>query len=349
MARKRSRKERWDHKTYNIGFCYNRDGVVYTNIAGLRKSTHLKWLKSNRSEALEILDFRVQKYFNGETASIEEETVFGYTFKFLERHSSTKDKDFHRKVKNAVSHFFKKDYMLSDIAGIRDELYTNIGSTTYNTNTLRRALRYISQIFNSAIQEELISKNPVLKNMYPKEVKANRPAFGKDDILKLHDYFMGKNDVEVAFLIKFLMITGLRVGEAINIKKSDIHPTYIQIHGKGGIDRQFPTSEDLFPELKPLIEALLAFNTIGNKLFSWTTYAKVGLRLRLACVALEIYTEGQAFHAIRKYAENSMIDDSRFDIRIVAELLGHSIRIQEKHYLQRLGADKIAKLLKERI
>ncbi len=136
------------------------------------------------------------------------------------------------------------------------------------------------------------------------------------------------------------MIIGVRIEEAIKINWLDISEDAILIHGKGGRDRQFPRL--LFPEIESVLNNLKVFEKKNNgKLLYWTSYAKLEMKLREACIELGFYEEGKSFHSIRKYCENKLINNDDFNPYEVAEIMGHSIQVQETHYKEILGAKRM--------
>ena len=348
MARPRTRKQRWDHPLYNIGFCINRKGIVYTEINGVRLTTNLKWNPNNKQLALEILEKRVLEHLNPkvEEEPVAKRSVFTLIKEFSKIHFPNVSVATQRKFKQSCSHFLKKDFLLDDFENLKNHIHDNIHKSKLHQNSKQKLLQALKQIFSYAIEEGYMVRNPIKKNAIPKPVKPEYVIFSVDDVNSLIDYFAQQNKIEFSLFIKFISITAVRVNEAIQIYWSDIDEEKILIHGKGNRDRPFPINA--FPEIFPVLEELKQFKDTNNgKLFKWNSYAKLEKWIRDAVSELGIENKGN-FHAIRKMRENQLIQDEDLDLNIVAEILGHTKRVQEKHYLDVLGAKKLTEIILRR-
>ena len=135
--------------------------------------------------------------------------------------------------------------------------------------------------------------------------------------------------------------SGVRINEALTIYWSDVNDKRILIRqGKGDTQREIPLAP--FPALR---ETLKALETLRGgkegKLFTWTAYAILQLWLRDALVELGIPAGGRSFHSIRKWFENHLLNQMMLPAHITAQILGHTVAIQQKHYLKKLNADEL--------
>lgn len=348
MARPRSRKQRWDHPLYNIGFCINRKGIVYTELNGNRLTTNLKWHLNNKETALAILEKRVLEYLNPveEQKPEEKRSAFQLIKEFSKVHFPNVSITTQRKFKQSCAHFLKKDFLLDDFENIKNHIHDNIQKSKLHQNTKQKLLQALRQIFNYGIEEGYLVRNPVKKNIIPKPVKPEYVIFTLSEVNKLIEYFEKDGKKEFALFIKFLAVTAVRVNEAIQVHWSDIDEEKILIHGKGNRDRPFPINA--FPEINPVLQDLEKFKEKNNgKLFRWNSYAKLEKWIRDSLKEMKIDNAGN-FHAIRKMRENQLIQDEDLDLNIVAEILGHTKRVQEKHYLEVLGAKKLTEIILRR-
>lgn len=355
MARPRTRKQRWDHPLYNIGYCFNRDGVVHTNISydnkRYRQATPLNWLPENKKSALKILEERIVSLMNPndekDVANDNQvQSVFVLIKKFSEIHVKNLSKTAQRKYSYACSTFIKKDFFLLQVDDIQDHISHNKNRCHLHDNTKRKLLMNLKQLFDYAISRGYMPRNPVIKEMLPKPVKSKNVVFTFNEVEKLIQYFQETEKIEFSLLIRFIANTGVRIAEAISIKWKDIKDDMILIHGKGNRERQFPIKP--FPEVAEILTELIEFKEINNgKLFKWNSYAKLEKWIRDAIAELEINKDVN-FHAIRKMFENRLINDEDLDSNIVAEILGHSRRIQEQHYLEVLGAKRMEEIIMRR-
>ncbi|MFW5700256.1 MAG: tyrosine-type recombinase/integrase [Cyclobacteriaceae bacterium] len=345
MPKPRTR-EHWASPTYTVGFVYNRGGVAYINIADkIIRSTRLKFIPANKKRALDILDQAVGEYLNPPEQQNKhvQHTIYSLIKEYGEIYFPNMSHFNIRNIKQSIGHFIKQDYPLFQIDDIRKHIIENSKLCGLSANTKRRNLQRLKQIFNYAIDEGYIGRNPITKAMLPKEEKPKLMVFTRGETESLINYFHEKN-YEFSLLIQFISITGVRIQEALKIMWQDVSDTFILIRGKGTKNRYFPLEP--FPELVVLLKQIKELN--NKKLFRWNTYAKLEKWLRDACKKLEIYEEGKSFHSIRKMRENELIKELRFDLDVTAELMGHTRKIQEAHYLEVLGPEKTAEIIMKR-
>ena len=99
-----------------------------------------------------------------------------------------------------------------------------------------------------------------------------------------------------------------------------------------------------FPEVQEILNELKEYKAANNgKLFKWNSYSKLEKWIRdvVSIKELGIKTKG-SFHSIRKMRENQLISDSNLSLDTVAQLMGHTRRVQEDHYIQELKAQELA-------
>ncbi|MCW0185584.1 site-specific integrase [Campylobacter lari] len=79
----------------------------------------------------------------------------------------------------------------------------------------------LSQIFDLALDDEIILKNPTKNIKLPKHQKKRIKPFSKDEVLKIIDFSKKYNDKFQIFL-KLGFFTGMRTGEILALKINDI-------------------------------------------------------------------------------------------------------------------------------
>jgi integrase len=97
---------------------------------------------------------------------------------------------------------------------------TGIGSVT-----IRQSYRLLHQIFESALVDELIVRNPATGVRLPKGSKKKLGALSVPEVQALADE-CGK----YSLLVKFLALTGMRVNEALAIRIGDLDFAKSQVH-----------------------------------------------------------------------------------------------------------------------
>jgi len=343
----KKRKIKWNHPLYTFACCYQRYNKVYTKInfkgTQYRRSTPYKWDKSNKKVALDILESRINDLIKPEKKKIrkvEIDTVYKLIKLFFEIHVTKLSITAKRKFNHTCQHFIKKDFMLDDVEGLFRHIAKNCKDTNLHVNTTHKLLSNLRQMFSFAVDRGYIIRNPVTKELIPKIILTEIMVFTDEEMKEILNHQIKKDRPEFYQLIRFIMITGVRIQEALKIHWFDISDDCIEIRGKGRRNRQFPRI--LFPELREILSKLRIHKERNRgKLFYWSSYAKLEKWLRDTCKDLGIYKKGKNFHSIRKYCENYLINNDDFTPYEVAEIMGHSIRVQEAHYKEVLGARRL--------
>ncbi len=110
-----------------------------------------------------------------------------------------------------------------------------------NRNSISRKLSSIRSFYNYLEKEKLVDKNYFRDISNPKRAQALPKYVKDDDLEKMFNSFDKENPLEQrnSCILEMLYATGIRVGELVNIKISDIN-TYdrtIKIMGKGSKER----------------------------------------------------------------------------------------------------------------
>lgn len=127
-------------------------------------------------------------------------------------------------------------------------------SEFWSAKTINNAHCVLSIIFQSAVESELISRNPVAGVQFRPVEKKSRELLTIDEIRKI--YFCGlwaRESERKMFLLA--AITGMRIGEISALKKSDVHENYLDVtksysdkFGQGstktGMNRKVPIVAD---------------------------------------------------------------------------------------------------------
>lgn len=123
-------------------------------------------------------------------------------------------------------------------------------------------------------------------------------------------------DSELSTLLLLCAHAGLRIGEALQVKTSDIAGKTLTVHGKGGKVRRVPLG-------KRVREALQALTPQADgHLFHWT-YSQAAYRMRKASSVAGYPQFWRGFHAARK-ASGTRLYQKVGDFTRVAVFLGHS-------------------------
>lgn len=342
---KQSSKEIWRHPVYNFASCHERFGVVhfYVNYKGkrYRKSSGIVWDKRNKQVAFDELEEYLNEVIENKKAIDKSLFDLWCEYKLVKYPNLVKESK--RKYESAFLHFIKDNYLLSDIEGIRKHILNNIYNSKLSKTTINKLLSLIKGMFNYAFEEGYIARNPITKKMIPKDKPKRILPYTLYEVQRMLLLSSSHEDKSLHYLIRLISLTGMRISEAIYLKPSDIQLDYaISIIGKGGKFRQIPLIP--FPELNNFTKELIEFSKQNQgRIFHWKDPRYAQKLFKRFVIKNNIRPLG--FHAIRKYFENHLINNSKIPINTVAQILGHTVAIQQKHYIEILGVEKMTEII----
>ena len=91
----------------------------------------------------------------------------------------------------------------------------------YKEENTAAFIRHLSTMFNWAVQNNLMDKNPVTKDVRFKPKSKPKRGFSKQDLYRLFEY-LWRHNRDLYYLCGILIRTGLRVGDALNLKWEDV-------------------------------------------------------------------------------------------------------------------------------
>ena len=146
---------------------------------------------------------------------------------YLRLKGRDRDKVFHCTARRNIKYVIKaignknmKDVSSSDGAKFRDWLI-NKGPST---NTVKKIFSSVRSIINIAISEEgLDCINGFSKTYFPKDEKPNIRKPIPIDLIKQTQQICYEKDDDLRWLVALLSNTGMRLGEAVGLLKSDIN------------------------------------------------------------------------------------------------------------------------------
>lgn len=325
------------------GYIYDRDGIAYFEISykgkRIRESSKLAFNQANRIKLLDLLEVRVMdiiakhegtniyslhelfnKYLDYKSKTITEETLYRYEL-----------------VKNE---FLNINLLVTEVNKYSDYLVNQINSSKLSNNTLAKRLELLRAFFSWCVDEGYLQNNPIRKSLFPITTKNEVDPFSEEEINLILNYYKDSNN-KMFLLVSLLINSGLRISEAINLTKKNIKSNALWISqdiAKGSRERFIPLKP--YPELVQVLNELKALNE--EKTLFGITVKYADENFRTTCRKLGIKTKG--FHGLRKYFENKLIDENK-PIKAVAEILGHSLPVQYKHYIKRSKIEDLEKLL----
>jgi integrase len=174
----------------------------------------------------ELLTNRYTSPFAGQTLIQDWLETIGYSKQSNRESTKIQHKLMYQKL--IVPYFGSKKLDAVRPTDIVDFLF-HLQKLDYSSETQRKVLNLLSRIFNTAVEEEMIVKNPcktslVRSSVSPPEFKEQR-FLTKDELTWLSDCI----NPQYKELILFAGLTGLRKGELFALETSDIADKKIKI------------------------------------------------------------------------------------------------------------------------
>jgi integrase len=146
-------------------------------------------------------------------------------------------------------------------------------------------IRALSPIFNWAVSQGYMEQNPVTKSVRFKPAPVRKKKFSNEESERLFQY-LRKSNPDLYYLCSFLLRTGLRVMDALELKWSDIDfeagVIYFEDHKSRRADEEFPITPGLHTLLKSMPREY------EPRVFRWKTtstvnrvYSRIRRKLKL--------------------------------------------------------------------
>lgn len=225
---------------------------------------------------------------------------------------------------NRVTHFIKwiKDVPIGDITKKDISEYKHhLDESFKSTQTRQSTLSTVSSVFNFAMDKrEYISKNPIKGMLYRNvETMNKKESISKADHLKAIERV---KDGELKWLMQILWNTGLRIGEAVQLRTSD----YIEVDGIPCISINSDDGKTLKNQSStrdiPIHRDLIDLGILDVKpTFHWTTAGSAADRVRLAFKAIGIK---RTSHCYRYSVSDRLRDLEDIPDHVRYSILGHA-------------------------
>ncbi|MDA8053893.1 MAG: tyrosine-type recombinase/integrase [Deltaproteobacteria bacterium] len=266
--------------------------------------------------------------------------LFGKVFEGYLKNLSNADKTIKSKItasKHILPFFGTKDISkitLSDVEKYQNERRLSILSLPKNKNKRDSEISFRSvnieistlhHFFNYCIKKEILDKNPATGIKRLNELSRLK-TLSDDDIQKL---IAGATNKLTRDLITFLIYTGCRKGEALNLKWDDVDLKNDVIAVKGTktkYDRHVPISKPLKELLKGVErsqDVLYAFNKNGARLTDFKRSFKTACR--------NAGLKDLRIHDLRHIFASKLVMNGA-SLYITGELLGHKTPAMTKKY-----------------
>lgn len=300
MPRKRdASKPRIVSDLYAVGFCEVINGVWFSRLPnGKRQSTKIRAAVSvdddgkvtipprQRSEVLRILNKRVAAYMNGTEASTvsvaSPRSTLGLYNEFTEARFPPKDDRSAPQARRILLRSATRAYLEPPVPLDADRLKAHLVkrnrdlAATLSDQTRDDYLQGLRRMFDYAVREGYLPRNPVRALQLERPEKRNVPGFREPEMRQLLRYFAGahpkspqlvnpraRDTRELYLLYRLQSLTGARLGELVGtvdrapqfddddkllrsrkmyaLQRCYVKPDGFWIMGKGGYPRRFPT------------------------------------------------------------------------------------------------------------
>ncbi|BFK81448.1 tyrosine-type recombinase/integrase [Clostridium baratii] len=295
-------------------------------------------------KALEVLQEEIKKGFtlNNEFSSI---TLKEFTDTYLIKQVNYQSAHSLHNMKYSIKSFSAlHDMQLREIKSYNiQECIDIMVEKGFKYNTIKSKVDYLKALLNTAINYEIISENPIKNIRLPRnETPSKRRALTEKEENDLLNALKGSKYYLVVFIA---LKTGLRIGEILGLKYSDINfnentisvkrqfkRIYDNTWGLGSLksnnsNRVIPVTSKLINKLKTRMEDLNITNMdelifyFGDKKSFQTV-----LNRRLKTLGFDV-----CLHELRHTYATKLIK-SGLDLKTVAYLMGHDLKMTIEVY-----------------
>lgn len=224
------------------------------------------------------------------------------------------------------------DCKLNEIE-IKNTLYSFVNKCLKNGLNKRAINIYLREIFvfiNFLIDKRAIPK--IKKSEFELD-GGQKPyqSYNENEYKMLYSYFE-KIDIEIAYYIKFLWLTGARRTETLELTWQDIDFEKREIRFRV---KNRKNNYDIFPITDEILKLLKKLKEMNNKkIFRWEAVSASFLskKVREAEKKLGIYKQNRGLHSFRKSFAEKLFSNKK-DIPIIRKLMRHKdISTTIKHY-----------------
>ncbi len=325
-------------------FTYTRNGIknrVSTKTRSIQKAIEFKYKllerlyeednKEDKSEIvnfkniLHTLDFMVAKFLEEKTRILKKRTLDNYKI-----------------CLRCILSFFKEDTLINDITRILIKEYENYRKINgCSDGELIKELKLLKNIFNYAIENELLDNNLFDRYNFKKNYKDYEPRLRFLTPEECQKIIENSNEY-LRRLIIFLLETGLRIKEALNLEFTDIsiepktNINFVRVRkeiSKNKKERFVPLSKKAMEQInKQKVDFKYSFyiftDSKGNY---YKTTPKKALKTALKKANIKD-TKNIGFHIFRHTFASHKLQGINYRgekikpvrIEVISEILGHS-------------------------
>jgi len=203
-----------------------------------------------------------------------------------------------------------------------------------SNKSISRKITCYRVFFRFLVREGVITKNPVSTIGIPKVKKTLPETLSIEKICKGIDSIEENkpNDIRDKTILELLYLSGIRVGELVNLNISDInyYNNTIKVLGKGSKERIIPMGKTGLKAIKKYLDATGRSTTLvqskNEPLFTGRNETRISVRMVQHIVEKRFTTIAEKMkihpHIFRHSFATHLLDKGA-DLRAIKELLGH--------------------------
>lgn len=258
------------------------------------------------------------------------------------KHGTIKETSFHQlELLARLIPVELKELPMNDIKPMHLQAFFNEFAQKFSKSYIDKMRVMLRGLFRTACENDYCKKNPMLNVRVPSVEEKKRESFTDEEIKTIVQYALSYTDRKIGIAIITLLFTGLRRGELLGLKWSDLNDEYIKVNRDVFMKNGRPCVEEgkaktkssirivpLLPEIKYLIMSLphigeyIFCNKNGGLLFPRNfsrSYSIFFKHLREDNPSVRNLSPHCCRHS---FATSSL--SSGADIRVIQELLGHA-------------------------
>lgn len=223
-----------------------------------------------------------------------------------------------------TNYFSKQNFWIRDIKSITTIELNIFLSTIEKTKIKQMIYIYLKDIFDKALKNELVLKNPIVNIDKPKHIKKEKVYLESKDF---NLFFKAIENSKYKVLYITILTSGMRIGEALAINKNDIDAENKTIQ----ISKQKTTNITDITKTEnskrfivlPDMTINLLMNYENDFLFNNFTYSNVMNNFNKIKNKLPKKYKNLTLHGLR-HSYASFLLENKIDIKSIQTLLGHT-------------------------